>query len=72
MKPIRIETIQITQLGWPMIVAIPPIVSRTPAGTPLEAQNAPRQSSWRCNVAGAAAPADSAWLATINASSKPP
>ena len=30
-----------------IIVAIPPMVSSTPAGTPLEAQNASFQSSWR-------------------------
>ena len=45
MKPIMIDTIQTIQLGWPMMVAMPPIVSRTPAGTPLEAQKASTQVS---------------------------
>ncbi len=42
----RLES-QTKKLGWPIIVAIPPMVSSTPAGTPDEAQNAPFQSSER-------------------------
>jgi hypothetical protein len=60
MKPMKIEAIQITQLGWPITVAIPPMVNSTPAGTPLEAQKASFQSSWRRSSSCAAAALGSA------------